>query len=225
MSSLFHPIQISILNYLTYHPQARFSDLNTTKITTDHFNFHVKSLLNDSLIEKNTDGKYSLTQNGKQLIVSLEKESMFQQYKIVTVIICESKINGTTKYLLEKRQKEPFFGIYDFLAGKVHWSETTTAAARRMLKAKTGIVTNVTFQKIQHKIDKDENNIILENIFMYVYSAIISNKNFAEVNGQNLYWMSKDEIKKLEPRFPDMINLLSKTKNKYSEQSFLIHNY
>ncbi|HYK08637.1 MAG TPA: NUDIX domain-containing protein [Candidatus Eisenbacteria bacterium] len=229
MKSLFkiHPIQVNIITYLTWHPHARYTDLNTTKITTDHFNFHLTRLLEYGLIEKNGDGKYSLTQDGKKMINTLATGSqlLFDQYKIVVLVVCKAKIEGVTKFLLQKRQKEPFFGIYDLLSGKVQWEETTQDAAERIFKEKTSLSLVPTFSHIKHKIDKDKKGAIIENKFLYIYTVNLSGPRVKKIQGQNLLWADINELQTLESIFPDIPMIIQSKKQSYEEIISLASHY
>lgn len=65
MELKIHDYQISILRELLFRPEARFRDLNKVDVTNDHFSFHVNHLIKEGLIKK-TNGKYSLTDEGKE---------------------------------------------------------------------------------------------------------------------------------------------------------------
>ena len=57
-----HPIQTKILNLLSLKTRARFSELNSEKISNDQFNFHLKRLINLELVNKDLEsGLYELT--------------------------------------------------------------------------------------------------------------------------------------------------------------------
>ena len=223
----FHPIQVGIITYLTYHPHARYTDLNTTKITTDHFNFHLTRLLEYGLVEKNEDAKYSLTKDGKKMINTLASGSqlLFDQYKIVVLIICKAKIGGVTKVLLQKRQKEPFFGIYDLLSEKVQWNETTQDAAGRIFKEKTSLSFIPIFSHVKHKIDKDKKGTIIENKFLYIYTITLSKPTVKKIQGQNLLWASINELQKLESIFHDIPMIIQSRKQTYEEIISLASDY
>ena len=61
-----HPIQSSILIVLLSKLEARFSQLNKLQVPSDQFNFHLKALIANKLVEKTTKGLYKLTNSGKE---------------------------------------------------------------------------------------------------------------------------------------------------------------
>ena len=52
MEIKIHDYQILILRELLFKPGVRFSDLNKTDVTSDHFTFHVNHLIKEGLIRK-----------------------------------------------------------------------------------------------------------------------------------------------------------------------------
>ncbi|MEI7604036.1 MAG: hypothetical protein WCJ19_03385 [bacterium] len=109
-----HPAQANILSALLFVPSARYTDLNITKLDSDHFNFHIKRLVELNLVENLNDGKYSLTAKGKEFANRFDTDNKFieRQAKIACGIIYIKKENGVTKYLLQKRLKQPYYGYF-----------------------------------------------------------------------------------------------------------------
>ncbi len=86
-----HAIQAGILKVLIFKTEAKFSELNPEKVSSDHFNFHVKKLLELGLIEKNRNDRYQLTKEGKEFAnrfdVDSQKMAIERQAKIGVLII------------------------------------------------------------------------------------------------------------------------------------------
>ena len=102
-----HTIQKSILKNLLLKKELRFSDLNSDKISTDQFTFHVKRLRQREIIKKDPDGLYRLTMKGKEYAnrfdVDGQKVMLERQAKLGILIVCKNKEG---KYLIQKRLKE-----------------------------------------------------------------------------------------------------------------------
>ena len=48
-----HSVQVTILRHLLFKPHATFSELQkSTDLTSDHFNFHIKKLIEEGFVEK-----------------------------------------------------------------------------------------------------------------------------------------------------------------------------
>jgi Mn-dependent DtxR family transcriptional regulator len=121
MEQEIHPIQANILLFLLFEPKARFKDLNTTGISTDHFNFHVRRLVELGLIEKTKRGFYKLTPKGKEFANRFDTDSQLleRQAKIGVLICCVDESEKDIKYLIQQRLKEPYYGFYGFVTGKL----------------------------------------------------------------------------------------------------------
>jgi len=75
MEIKIHDYQILILRELLFKPGVRFSDLNKTDVTSDHFTFHVNHLIKEGLIRKE-NGKYFLTTEGKEFANRMDIDSL-----------------------------------------------------------------------------------------------------------------------------------------------------
>jgi predicted transcriptional regulator len=66
MNHDIHPVQGDILRVLLYTPDASFTELNGGTLSSDHFTFHIKRLVEIGLVEKTSDARYRLTATGKE---------------------------------------------------------------------------------------------------------------------------------------------------------------
>ncbi len=169
-----HPIQAKILCGLLFKKSAKFSDLNGNKVSTDRFSFHLKQLQDWKLITKSNDGFYQLTTMGKEYAnrFDTDKNEIERQAKIGVVIMCMRRNKNKLEYLVQKRLKQPYFGFWGSITGKVKWGETIYEAATRELKEETGLSGDLELVGIKHKLDysvKDEN--LLEDKYFYVFKV------------------------------------------------------
>lgn len=135
-----NPTQIKILTHLLFNPKARFKDINVDNLSTDTFSYHVNVLLDLGLIKK--DGvHYYLTKEGKITASKLdvEKNKFEKQPKVSVIVIPHKKVDGQEKFIIHQRRKEPYYGYWGFITGKVKWGETLAEASERELKEETGI--------------------------------------------------------------------------------------
>jgi predicted transcriptional regulator len=150
-----HKEQLNILKNLMFNPDTTFSKLNTNTISSDRFNFHIKQLSKNNLLTKNNSGLYSLTEKGKELVLRLDSATKtVPPQSIVGVVVVPTKIiKGTKHYLLQKRLKSPFYGVYGPVSGKVELFEFASNAAKRELKEETGLFGgNMNFLGIHHSV-------------------------------------------------------------------------
>jgi len=136
-----HPVQSSILCELLFTKEGRFGQLNKLGLSTDHFSFHLKQLIDWGLVDKPEKGKYRLSEKGKEFAnrFDTEKAEVEKQAKVAVLIVGVKKERGEKKYLIQQRLKQPYFGFWGFLTGKVRWGETVEQAGSRELMEEAGL--------------------------------------------------------------------------------------
>ncbi len=222
-----HPVQSDILLVLLFKPKARFRDLNTTEMTTDHFTFHVKRLENFELIEKIKGGFYRLTDKGKEFANRFDTDSVVleRQAKVGIIIVCVRKSRGKKEYLIQQRLKQPFYGYWGFLTGKITWGETVFETAKRELKEETGLTGKLKLVGVKHKMDysQDKRNL-LEDKFFFVFRATnVKGGLKKKFEGGKNVWLTKPEIRKTQKLFDgvfETIKMASQNKVVFSESKY-----
>lgn len=226
-----HPIQSAILITLLFKPDARFSQLNKLGVPSDQFNFHLKTLINNNLIKKTEEGHYQLTTSGKEFAnrFDTDQKVIERQAKIGVLICCTRKKNGQTEFLLQQRLKQPYYGFWGFITGKVRWGESIFETGKRELKEETGLSGNFVLTGIKHKTDYDIKGSLLEDKFFFVFRVENPTgkiKNIFE-GGKN-HWLEEKNIFKLKELFGDVDTTLKIAKEKsltFSEQKFKVQKY
>jgi len=171
---VIHLAQAQILKSLLFKTEARFRDLNTQKLTTDHFTFHLKQLVEAGIVEKTAKGTYKLTAKGKEFAnrFDTEKVALERQAKLGVCIVAIMKDHQKSKYLSQQRLKNRFYGYRGFVTGKIRWGEQLLETAARELKEETGLKAKLEFVGMEHKIDyAKEDKQILEDKFFYIIRA------------------------------------------------------
>ena len=227
-----HPSQAEILKILLFNPQARFVQLNELRLSTDHFSFHIKSLMKEGLIVK-TQNRYGLTVVGKEFAgrfdVDSAKVGLEKQAKISVAVAAVKKENGKTKYLLQKRLKQPYFGYQGFITGKIKWGETIEQAAAREFKEETGLTGSFTFKGVKHKMDYAAAGEMLEDKFFFVFRVDNLQGEFQEkIEGGQNFWLTKKQIFALPNLFhsvEDVIKMISQNKIIFSETKYKVSGY
>lgn len=204
-----HPIQINILKVLLFNPEARFTDINALGITSDHFNFHVKRLLDLGLVDKKEDGLYRLTNNGKEYAnrfdVDGDQIKVEKQGKITVIVACERGAGKSKEYLIQQRLKEPFYGYHGFMTGKVKWGETVEETAKRELEEETGLEADLVLVRVKHRMDYNEDKTLLEDKFFFEFQGKNIKGSLKEsITGGKNMWLTKQEILLLPDLFLGM---------------------
>ena len=226
-----HKIQAHILRELLFKESARFSELNVKGLTNDHFTFHIKKLVDLLLVNKEKTGKYSLTNKGKEFANRLDTDAIEieRQPKVGVLVVAVKKEKGVSKYLIQKRLKQPYFGFYGFVTGKVKWGESVYKAGQRELKEETGLMANFEFMGLKHKTDLSKEGLLLEDKFFLVLKATKTKGRLKkDFEGGSNSWLTEEQIKKLKNQFEGLSKTLDiiKAKNiSFSEQVYKVKKY
>lgn len=229
-NSEIHPIQSAILIALLFKQEARFSELNNLDIPSDQFNFHLKTLITNGYVAKSVTG-YKLTDKGKEFAnrFDTDKKVLERQAKISVLIHCTKKIGGITYYLMQERLKEPYFGFLGAISGKVRWGETASETAVRELNEETNLTGKPELIGIEHKLDFDKENNLLEDKFFFIFSIKDpAGKMKEKTTGGLNKWMTEKEIFTSGKTFEDASDVFSIFKTsgiKFIEKRFKVKKY
>lgn len=133
-----HYIQKKIFDKLLLAKSLRYSELRPPKIESNNFAYHLKEIVRDGLVQKNRDGQYELSAQGLAYADRITHQTLDVriQPKIITLL---DVTNDEGETLLFRRHRQPYLGLVTHPAGKVHFGESTGAAAKRELEEKAGI--------------------------------------------------------------------------------------
>ncbi|MEK7582276.1 MAG: NUDIX domain-containing protein [Patescibacteria group bacterium] len=197
-----HKIQADILKELMFVHDARFSDLNISKMPNDQFTFHLKRLVELGLIEKTVEGTYRLTIPGKDYAGRLDTDSkvvaLETQAKIGVLVVATQG----EKYLVQQRLKQPYYGYHGFITGKIKRGETVLEAAARELEEETGLEGDLRLSAVKHKMDYSASGELLDDKYFFTVRVDnVSGGLHSEFPGGKNCWMTKEEIFKLPTLF------------------------
>ncbi|MFN7161312.1 MAG: NUDIX hydrolase [Candidatus Gracilibacteria bacterium] len=225
MSDQPHKIQASILTRLLVIKTARFSELNTNKIPTDSFTFHVNSLINRGYVQK-VNGIYLLSTRGKEFAnrFDLKTREIPMQGKISVRITAQREAGGKRYFLLTGRLKDPFAGKVGFIGGKVQSGETIFRAAEHVFEEYAGCRAAFRLLGIQHKMDYDTEGNLLEDKYFYIMEAQHIEGEVSEGTETNRnMWVTKEEIRELAifENIPEALSWLDKDELSFSEKQYM----
>lgn len=224
-----HEAQAFVLRELLFKREARFSELNILKLSTDHFTFHIKSLVDAGLIEKTEKG-YQLTTVGKEFANRFDTDpknvSIEKQAKIGVLLCGVKKEAKTVQYLIQQRLKEPYFGYFGFATGKLRKGETLFEGSEREFLEETGLSGKFTLLGIKHKMDYSKEKELLEDKFFFVFRVDETKGKLLKTfeGGKNI-WMVEKEINKLPNRFDgvaEAIEMVNKKALSFSESKYIV---
>ncbi len=208
-----HSAQILILRHLLFAPSAGFSMIQKdTGLTSDHFNFHVKKLMDDGYVSK-AEKLYKLTNKGKEYANRLDtdEKEIEKQPKVSIAITLERKgLDGSREFLFQQRKKNPYFDFWGRAGGKVRWGESVIEAADRELKEETGLEADFEYRLLYHKRDFDRKTkkLLEDKIFLCVYATKFSGDLVESFEGGINKWMTHEEFKKQPKRFTSVDEFL-----------------
>jgi ADP-ribose pyrophosphatase YjhB (NUDIX family) len=225
-----HPAQAEILKTLLFNKSARFTELNTTKIGSDHFTFHLKRLLELGLLEKMADDRYELTNTGKEFANRLDTDvnQIERQAKVAVRMIGVRFLEDKKEYLIQQRLKQPFFGFYGTIGGKVKWGETLFEAGERELLEETGLTGKLTFIGIQHKLDYSKGDLLEDKFFFLLRCEDLKGELLENFEGGKNLWITKEEIFKLPdvfPNMPEVIKMIDADEISFFEKRYEVEKY
>ncbi len=194
-----HGAQTSILRELLFKPVMGYAELQKpTGLTSDHFNFHIKRLVDVGFVEKSKNGQYKLTSRGKEYANKLDTDqnTIEQQPKTTVILAITRQRQGETEYLFQKRLKHPYYGYWGFPTGKIRWGETVLETAARELKEETGLEAKHAFKGIYHEhVYQEESGELLEDKLFFIVSCTDTTGDLIEeFEGGKNAWVTLKEM-------------------------------
>ena len=134
-----------VLQKLMHKQEMGFNELWGNEGSSNGFAYHLKVLVEDGLVEK-VGEKYCLSHEGKKYCTYVEgangKRAKFPIVGVVIVIYNEEQ----DKYLFIRRTKEPFFGLWGLIGGKLNFNDYIYECAKNEIMEETGLSCDVEFK-------------------------------------------------------------------------------
>ena len=221
-----HRTQMHILKHLLLSPQASFSALQKASgITSDSLTFHIKQLTKSGYIQHipKTLGDYRLTRKGKEYAnrMDTEEQVIEKQPKLSVVIVLEDEEG---RHLQQQRLKQPYYGYWGHMTGKIRWGETMLEAGARELQEETGLTADLRVVGFYHKLDYDATTKeLLEDKYFCLIHGTHPKGVLRDSEGLHNEWLSIDAFTKKEKQFGSVQETIDLIRSKgfvVKEQSY-----
>jgi 8-oxo-dGTP pyrophosphatase MutT (NUDIX family) len=193
-----HDAQVVILRELLFHPSANFAQMQKiTKMSSDHFNFHINKLVELRLVEKVGRGQYALAPKGKEYANKLDtdRNTIERQPKTAVILAIERKEGDNRLFLFQERLKQPYYGFWGFPTGKIRWGETIIQTAERELMEETGLSAVHRIAGVYHELvyQQETGEQLEDKIFFVIHCMDVKGELLEEFEGGRNAWMTKED--------------------------------
>ncbi len=200
MGVLEHEMQRKILLRLIHSPTLSFNDLWAKDGESNAFAYHLNKLESLNLVAKSQHGLYELTDEGRKLSAFIEGDTGKQaEFPTLTVVMLVRKGN---LYLCQKRLKEPFFGIWSLVSGKINFGLNVFECAQRDLLEETGLTAAGWTLKAVEQTKTFEGSKLLFHHYMFIVETEKTEGNLKEKTHKAEHaWLTLEQYRNSE-RFP-----------------------
>lgn len=186
---------------LIHNPEMTFTELWDGKRDSNKFSYHLSILESKGLINKKENGKYALSEEGRKLSAFIEGDTgikaVFPTFAHGLIIKNENKI------LVQKRLKEPFYGYWGLISGKINFGFNVEECAKRDLIEEAGLTAKNSRLVGINQIKTYENNkLLFHHIIFLVELSEIQGELKPKTHKAENSWLTLDEFKNKE-RLPD----------------------
>lgn len=214
---MLHHIRRSILDKLATAECLRYGELKPTNLDGNVFNYHLKGLIADSLVQKNDAGDYCLTQLGRDYIVHRYEDSSKSAHSIFLIVL-----KRENEYLLRRRDVQPLLGYTGFIHGEPEVGVDIIQTAKKRLYKKTGIKdVNLTVAGSALIAQYRGNELQSYSHAVIIYGQTEQNINVeTDATGHN-FWSDLQATEKLLPSCAGIIKMID-DKGSWLERSFTV---
>jgi 8-oxo-dGTP pyrophosphatase MutT (NUDIX family) len=220
-----HYLQMQILRELLYNPRSRFGELNISRVSSDHFNYHLKVLTQQKLIAAEK-GRYVLTTKGKEFANTMDTDKLQIEKQPKAGVMVIARSDG--RLLIQKRLKEPYYGFLGFITGKIRFGETIHQTAARELREECGLSGSFKLKYILHEhVYNRQGDLLEDKIFFVVSAGQIKGSLISTREGENI-WMKESEYLKMKDKYYDEEDILSwfkKPPKSFIEKTYIIDQF
>jgi ADP-ribose pyrophosphatase YjhB (NUDIX family) len=190
---LEHDTQRKILLKLIHKPNSSFNELWSKEGESNNFAYHLNKLEELNLVKK-SDTTYQLTDEGRKLSAFIEGDTGGQAaFPTLTVL---ALVKDGDKYLCQRRLKEPFYGYWGFVTGKINFGQNLFECATRDLLEEAGLhATKWRLRAIEQVKTYEEGKLLFHHYIFDVETEEFSGELKEKTHKAEHAWMTLEEYK------------------------------
>ena len=136
---LDHHIQKNIVYTLAFAERLRFGELKPDTLENKAFDYHLKKVIMAGYVTKNSDGTYSLTNEGKRVGKgALKKQSRLIDRAYSTLLLAVQRPEDNA-WLLVRRKSQPLIGLTGLMNAQPRADQHITQTAAQICREQTGL--------------------------------------------------------------------------------------
>jgi ADP-ribose pyrophosphatase YjhB (NUDIX family) len=194
-----HDIRKHIILKLIHNPRLNYNALWDKKGDSNLFAYHLKKMEDEGLVTKYDDG-YGLTPEGKKLSAFIEGDTGAKAELPTPVVIVF--VRDGNKLLFQERLKEPYYGYWGVVSGKINFGWNPIECAKRDLLEETGLTAHDgTLRYIEFLKTYDNDKLLHHHLTYMVEVTQFSGTLKEQTHKARHAWLTLEEYKK-KTRFP-----------------------
>jgi 8-oxo-dGTP diphosphatase len=196
-----HEIRRKLLLKLIHAPRLGFNELWNKEGESNLVAYHLRKMEEDGLVAKYPDG-YGLTEQGKKESAFIEGDTggkaELPTPTVVVFVLDEAK----GLMLAQERLKEPFFGTWGVVSGKINFGWNPIECAIRDLKEETDLIAhNAELRAIEFMKTYDNGKLMHHHLMYLVVVTEFSGTLKERTHKARHEWMTMDAYTH-KPKFP-----------------------
>ncbi|MGV8151327.1 MAG: NUDIX domain-containing protein [Candidatus Woesearchaeota archaeon] len=202
-------VRQEILRRLIHEQNVSFNKLWDKKGESNKFAYHLKVLEEEGIITKNAK-RYQLTNKGKKLAAYTEgadgKEAKFPVIAAIIIVFDKTK----KKVLMTKRLKEPFYGYWGFIGGKIKFTQYIMECAEQELLEETGLKCNLELKGLFSSKTYHDNDLAFNHELFIIKGTNPKGKLIKKNREGECEWVKLEKVKTLNifPNVPYSIKIV-----------------
>ena len=204
-------IQRDIISRLKNADILRYSQLKpSSEVPNDLYNYHLKKLLSDGIVEK-LDTGYRLSAQGKRHVADTHHTSdqSDRLFKFNALLIVAKEIDGELYVLNQRRTSQPSYGIVGIPGGTILKSEPLLEGATRKLRQETGLEGKFRYLGTERRILYKNEQLFSDVLFPFCLCRTPMGDPLMTEFGEN-FWTPIDQAIRNDTRPDDRIEYIPK---------------